>query len=187
MKLPSFLSKGTPVRKPVQYREDYRGRGVSHPNSSYARQPSQYARDNSPRPDPKLTLDEYEAGARSLEETGERQLAFAMQVNDYCKEIARDMRVKGEAVASEIRRTVAMSQKVAEGARAMTQFLYEEGIPKDPKEPAEAPAAAAGGDLPEEAPAEPASAEGEKKEVPEPPVARREDMPRSSPTRANPG
>lgn len=131
MQLPKCLRRDPANFKgPVQlHQEPYLGRGVSH--QSY--QP--YARDNSPAPDPVLTQADFDDAAKHIIDAGEHQLAFAMQVNDYCKEMANEMRVKGAAVATEMRRSLAMSQKVAQGAQAMTKFLYDEG----PQEPTEAP------------------------------------------------
>lgn len=175
MQLPKFLRR-SPAKfdGPTQlHQEPYRGRGVSHPNSFVP--PSQYTRDNSPPPDPALTQADFDDAAKHVLSAGERQLAFAMQVNDYCREIARDMQVKGAAVAEEMRRSLAMSQRVAQGAQAMTKFLYDEGLPSEREELAEALAPVAGESPPPAPPSEPTSSSGEK-EGPEGP-SRREEMP----------
>jgi hypothetical protein len=160
MEFPSWVSRKKPP-------EEYRGRGVSH--SSFVPQPSQYARDNSPPPNPVLTQVDFDEAAKHVEKAGARQLAFAMQVDAYCKEIAQDFRIKGAVVADEMRRSLEMSQKVAEGARNLSKFVYE-----DSEEPTEALKPVAGRKPPAELADEPMEPVGEKEAPLEAPSIREE-------------
>lgn len=127
MDFPSWLKPRTPQARP----NDYRGRSRPGPQSFVPRrrapvQETQYRVSDHPKPNPEVTLAEYESGARQIEESAERQLAYAMQVHSYCYEIAQQMRAKGATVAAEQRRSLAMTQRVAEGARELSRFLYDD-------------------------------------------------------------